>query len=66
LLESKEQIRTGALIYREYQMSYTARGFMMANNINYAAFDGMKSTSFQHQLTQENLDIIYNKEEGGK
>jgi len=58
LLESKEQIRTGALIYREYQMSYTVRGFMMANNINYAAFDGMKSTSFQHQLTQENLDII--------
>jgi hypothetical protein len=52
LAESKEQIHTNTLPHRTYEVSPQARGFMMANNINYAAFDGTPQvTNFQHCLT---------------
>ena len=43
---------------RDYKMSADARGYLMANNLNYATFDSMKATSYQHCLTQENLNIV--------
>ena len=58
LIESKEQLRTNKLVHHTYEMSLDARGFLMANNMNYAAFDAVSVTSFQHCLTQEILDII--------
>lgn len=59
LTESKEQIRTSKQIEHTYELSAQARGFMMANNINYASFDGdVQVTNFQHCLTQEILDIV--------
>lgn len=58
LVESKEQVRTNKLVHHTYEMSYDARGFLMANNMNYAVFDAVNVTNFQHCLTQEILDII--------
>lgn len=59
LTESKEQIRTSKQMQHTYELSPQARGFMMANNINYASFDGdAKVTNFQHCLTQEILDVV--------
>jgi hypothetical protein len=58
LVESKEQLRTNKLVHHTYEMSLEARGFLMANNMNYAAFDGENVTNFQHCLTQEILGII--------
>ncbi len=58
LVASKEQLRTNKLVHRTYEMSLDARGFLMANNMNYAAFDAVNVTNFQHCLTQEILDII--------
>ena len=58
LAESQEQLRTKNLPHRTYELSSQARGFMMASNMNYAAFDGGKVTNFQHCLTQEILGII--------
>ncbi len=39
-------------------MSTHARGYLMANNLNYAAFDSMVATNIQHCLTRENIEII--------
>ena len=39
-------------------MSTQARGYLMANNLNYAAFDSMVATNIQHCLTRENIEII--------
>ena len=58
LVESKEQLRTNKLVHHTYEMSLDARGFLMANNMNYAAFDAVNVTNFQHCLTQEILGII--------
>ncbi len=58
LAESQEQQKSQILPHRTYNISPQARGFMMANNMNYAAFDGGKVTSYQHCLTQEILGII--------
>lgn len=60
LSSSKEQLRAyKALPQRNYEVSPQARGFMMANNMNYAAFDGkLPLTDYQHCLTQEILGII--------
>lgn len=58
LVESKEQLRTNKLVHYTYEMSLDAKGFLMANNMNYAAFDAVNVTNFQHCLTQEILAII--------
>ncbi len=58
LVESKEQLRTNKLVHHDYEMSLNARGFLMANNMNYTAFDAVNVTNFQHCLTQEILGII--------
>jgi len=58
LIQTKEQLNSNNLTNYEYKMSSQARGFMMVNNLNYAAFDAMKSTAFQDCLTKENLEII--------
>ena len=58
LAESQEQLQSKNLPHRTYEMSPQARGFMMAHNMNYAAFDGGKVTNYQHCLTQEILGII--------
>ena len=58
LVESKEQLRTNTLVHHTYEMSLDARGFLMANNMNYEVFDPVSVTNFQHCLTQEILEII--------
>ena len=58
LVTSKEELRTNNLPQREYKMSADTRGYMMANNLNYATFDSMTATSYQHCLAQENLNIV--------
>ncbi len=58
LAESQEQQKSQNLPHHTYDLSPQARGFMMANNMNYAAFDGAKVTNYQHCLTQEILGII--------
>ncbi len=58
LIETKLQFNTQNLPYHTYDISPQARGFMMANNMNYAAFDGAHVTNFQHCLTQEILGIV--------
>ena len=59
LTESKKQLQNNTPLPTQiYVVSTQARGFMMANNMNYAAFDGGSVTNFQHCLTQEILGII--------
>ena len=58
ITESHEQLRTNKLIKCDFKMSSQARGYLMANNLNYAAFDSMVATNIQHCLTRENLEII--------
>ncbi len=58
LAESQEQLKSKNLPHRTYEISPQARGFMMAHNMNYTAFDGGKVTNYQHCLTQEILGII--------
>ncbi len=56
---SQQEITSHSLLQRSYQLSPQARGFMMANNMNYAAFDGNVSvTSFQDCLTKEIIGIV--------
>lgn len=56
--QSQEQLRTNKLVRSDFKMSSQARGYLMANHLNYAAFDPSEGTNIQHCLTQENLDII--------
>jgi len=58
LTESKKQLNGKNLTKQAYSMSPQTRGYLMANNMNYAAFDTMSATKFQHCLTQEILGII--------
>ncbi|MDP3787711.1 MAG: hypothetical protein Q8Q60_00155 [Candidatus Chromulinivorax sp.] len=58
LAETKTQCNLDDLPYHTYDISPQARGFMMANNMNYAAFDGAHVTNFQHCLTQEIVEVI--------
>lgn len=58
LAQSSEQLKSNKLQQSSYYVSPDVRGFMMANQINYTAFDSMKGTSFQHCLLQENLKIV--------
>ena len=58
LLDSKKQVDKNSFKNQSYDVSPQARGFMMTNQMNYAAFDQMKGTNFQHCLLQENLQIV--------
>ena len=58
LIESKKQLNNTNLTTQTHAISPQARGYLMANNMNYAAFDTMSATKFQHCLTQEILGII--------
>ena len=58
ITESQEQLKSNQLVLQDFKMSAHARGYLMANQLNYAAFNPMLATSIQHRLTQENLEII--------
>lgn len=58
LVESQKQIDSGQLIFQSHDISPQARGFMMANNINYTVFYPTTATSIQHALTQELIGVV--------
>jgi hypothetical protein len=58
LVESQKQIDSGQLIFQSHDISPQARGFMMANNINYTVFHPTTATSIQHALIQELIGVV--------
>jgi len=58
IIESQEQLNTNKLVASDFKMSSHARGYLMANNLNYAAFDSIVATNIQHCLTRENIELI--------
>jgi len=58
LAATQEELKKNQLQSNFYTISSDVRGFMLANDLNYKAFDGGQATQFQHCLTQEILEIM--------
>jgi len=58
LIESQEQLSTNNLSRQNHELSSQARGFMMANNMNYQSFNNAVLTNFQHCLTDELVEVV--------